>query len=32
VLAAVKHGLIGINIFIVIWIIGIQLAERHLLG
>jgi hypothetical protein len=31
-LTAVKHGLIGINVFIVIWIIGIQLAARYLGG
>ena len=31
-ITAVKQGLIGVNIFIVIWIIGVQLAARHLLG
>ena len=31
-LTAVKHGLIGVNVFILIWIIGVQLAERHLIG
>lgn len=31
-ITAVKQELIGVNIFIVIWIIGVQLAARHLLG